>query len=61
MKSNFKLSETSTELLKRLIRQEFDKVDPELDYIFQNSEMLITLAKEVGFLDLAEEMKNDLN
>lgn len=61
MKSNFKLSETSTELLKRLIRQEFDKVDPELDYIFQNSEMLITLAKEVGFLELAEEMKNDLN
>lgn len=57
----FKLSETSTELLKRLIRQEFDKVDPELDYIFQNSEMLITLAKEVGFLDLAEEMRNDLN
>ncbi len=57
----FKLSETSTELLKRLIRQEFDKVDPELDYIFQNSEMLITLAKEVGFLDLADEMKNDLN
>lgn len=57
----FKLSETSTELLKRLIRQEFDKVEPELDYIFQNSEMLITLAKEVGFLELAEEMKNDLN
>ena len=50
----------TTEILKVLIRNEFDNIDHSLDYITQNGTKLINAAFDLGFYDLTEEMQNDL-
>ena len=55
------LTENSKEVVSRLIRNEFDNLDFERDYIFGKAPKLIKTAKEFGLLELAEEMQNDLD
>lgn len=54
-------TEKSKEILTRLIRNEFDKIDFSMDYIYQKSDELIALAIKYGLKDLANEMANDKN
>lgn len=52
-----KISRRSIAILKRLIRDEFDRTPPQ-DY--STSDELIRMADELGLEDLAQEMSNDL-
>jgi len=54
-------TEKSKELLSRMIRAEFEKIDFDMDYIYQKADELIALAKTYGLTDLADEMANDKN
>ena len=52
---------TTAEILKVLIRNEFDNIDHSLDYILhKNGTKLINAALDLGFENMAAEMKNDL-
>ena len=50
----------TAEILKVLIRNEFDNIDHSLDYITGNGTKLINAALDLGFEDMAAEMQNDL-
>ena len=50
----------TAEILKVLIRNEFDNIDHSLDYITENGTKLINAALDLGFEDMAAEMQNDL-
>ena len=50
----------TAEILKVLIRNEFDNIDHSLDYITENGTKLINAALDLGFEDMAAEMKSDL-
>ena len=52
-------TEESKEIVKRLIRNAFDKIDRSMDYIYKESDKLITTAQHFGLNELAEEMKRD--
>ena len=52
-------TEESKQIVKRLIRNAFDKIDRSMDYIYKESEKLISVAQLYGFNELAEEMKRD--
>ena len=52
-------TEESKEIVKRLIRNAFDKIDSSMDYIYKESDKLITTAQYLGLNELAEEMKRD--
>jgi hypothetical protein len=54
-------TEKSKQTIKRLIRNEFDKVDFAMDYIYGKADELIQTAHDFGLNDLAEEMTNDKN
>lgn len=51
------IAENSVNVVKKLIRQEFDKSD----WWSEKQELLIKTARDFGLLDLADEMQNDLN
>lgn len=55
------ITEPSKDIVSRLIRNEFDNIDFEMDYIYNKAPQLIKTAKEFGLLELAEKMQNDLN
>lgn len=58
-----KLSETQTEHLIRIVRNDFDTIDSRYRSNFQRYEAgleIIELATELGLDELAEEMRNDL-
>jgi hypothetical protein len=54
------IANTSIEIVCKLIRDAFDKVDTDLDYIHDTSNKLIQTAKDFGLTELAEEMQNDI-
>lgn len=53
------ISQTSRKTLLRLIRKEFDNMDSAVDWAHNDSDNLIRTAMELGFGQLAIEMKND--
>ena len=49
------------ELLKRLLRKEFDRIDVKNDFLFEKqTEDIMKVCAELGFKELVEEMHNDL-
>jgi len=54
-----KLSKKSVKLLKKLIRDAFDKIDFDMEFIYNESEPLIQLATESGFKELVKQMMED--
>ena len=52
-------TEESKQIVKRLIRNAFDKIDKSMDCIYNESDKLISTAHLYGFNELAEEMKRD--
>ena len=54
-----KLSKKSVKLLKKLIRDEFDKIDFDMEFLYNESEPLIQLASESGFKELVKQMMED--
>ncbi|TXD45873.1 hypothetical protein [Polaribacter sp. IC073] len=52
-------TEKSKDILRRLIRSDFDKIDFAMDYIYNKADDLIGVAYRYGLEDLAEEMKID--
>jgi hypothetical protein len=54
-------TQKSKETITRLIRNDFDKIDFSMDYIYGKAKELIQTAKELGLDELAQEMTNDLN
>lgn len=55
-----KLSKKSVKLLKKLIRDAFDKIDFDMEFLYNESEPLIQLATESGFKELVKQMKEDV-
>jgi hypothetical protein len=55
-----KLSKKSVKLLKNLIRDAFDKIDFDMEFLYNESEPLIQLATESGFKELVKQMKEDV-
>lgn len=53
-------NERSKQIMERLIRNDFDKVDLSLEYIYNASADLIMCAKYYGLNSLAKEMEADL-
>ena len=53
-------NDRSKQIMERLIRSEFDKVDLSLEYIYNVSAELIMTAKNYGLNGLAKEMEADL-
>lgn len=53
-------NERSKQIMERLIRNDFDKVDLSLEYIYNASADLIMCAKYYGLSNLAKEMEADL-
>jgi len=53
------LSANSTETVSVLIRTAFDKIDFANDYIYNEADKLIKTAKELGLMDLAQQLHND--
>lgn len=54
-----RLSSNSIETVSNLIRKAFDKIDFKTDYIYNEADKLINTAKDLGLIDLAEELSND--
>ena len=54
-----KLSKKSVKLLKKLIKDAFDKIDFDMEFIYNESEPLIQLATESGFKELVKQMMED--
>lgn len=54
-------TQKSKETISRLIRNDFDKIDLSLDYIYCKADALIETAYHYGLIELANEMKNDKN
>jgi len=54
-----KLSKKSVKLLKKLIRNAFDKIDFDMEFLYNESEPLIQLATESGFKELVKQMMED--
>ena len=54
------IAKTSKDTICRMFRNEFEKIDKSMDYIFNRSGILIQAAKDYGLNDLAEELKADL-
>jgi len=54
-----KLSKKSVKLLKKLIRDAFDKIDFDMEFLYNESEPLIQLATESGFKELVKQMMED--
>lgn len=50
----------SKETLSKIIRDAFDNINFDMDYIYQKAPELIKMAKEYGLLELAKEMQNEL-
>ena len=48
------------ELLKRLLRKEFDSIDVKNDFLFEKQTDIMKVCAELGFKELVEEMQNDL-
>ena len=48
------------ELLKRLLRKEFDSIDVKNDFLFEKQTDIMKVCAELGFEELVEEMNNDL-
>jgi len=55
------ITKESIAIISRLIRKEFDNIDPSTDYIYQKSDRLINTAREFGLKSLALELENDKN
>ena len=53
-------SQESKETVSKLIRQAFDRVDFDREYIYGEAARLIQTAKDYGLTELANEMQNDL-
>ena len=53
------LSKKSVKLLKKLIRDAFDKIDFDMEFLYNESEPLIQLATESGFKELVKQMMED--
>ena len=54
------MKDTTKELLTELIRDKFDSINLEQDYITHTGEWLIDAAKDLGLNELAQEMLNDM-
>jgi hypothetical protein len=54
------MKDTTKELLTELIRNEFDSINLEQDYITHRGEWLIDAATRLGLTELAQDMKNDM-
>lgn len=54
-------TEKTKELLARLISNEFEKIDFEMEYIYQRADELIALATVYGLHDEAKQMTNCKN
>ena len=52
-------TDESKQIVKRLIRNAFDKIDKSMDYIYKESDKLISTAQYLGFNEFAEELKRD--
>ena len=50
----------SKELLHKLISDEFERIDLEMDFIYKKAPKLIKMAKDYGSLELAKEMEDKL-
>ncbi len=53
------ISQITRKTLSRLIRKEFDSMNSTMDWVYNNSDHLISTARELGFGQLATEMEND--
>lgn len=53
------LSKKSKEKLIEIIKNEFDKIDFNDDWIYDKSTVLISLANEIGLKKLAQELKDE--
>jgi hypothetical protein len=52
-------TDESKEIVKRLIRNAFDKIDRSMDFIYNESDKLISTAQHLGLNEFAEELKRD--
>lgn len=52
------ITESSRTLLEKLIYDKWEKIDFSMDYIYNESEKVIALTKELGMYNLAEELEN---
>ena len=53
------LTKSSTELVSRLIKNEFDKIDFTMEYIYNRAEKLINTARDLGLNDLSNELTEE--
>lgn len=53
------IATNSKETVSRLIRNDFEKIDWSMEYIYGKAHNLIQTARDFGLNDLAEEMLND--
>lgn len=53
------ITEQSRSTLERLIRTEFEKIDWDMEYIYNRAGELINTCKELGMYHLAEQLEND--
>lgn len=54
------LTQSSIELVSKLLRNEFEQIDFSMEYIYKRAEKLINTARDLGLNDLADEMAIDL-
>ena len=54
------ISQGSKKTITKLIRDAFDRIDLDMDFIYGEANRLIQTAKDYGLTELAMEMENDL-
>tara|TARA_R110000868_G_scaffold399296_1_gene672981 strand:- start:414 stop:605 length:192 start_codon:yes stop_codon:yes gene_type:complete len=52
-------NQKTIETMSRLLRNDFDKIDFSLEYIYNKAETLINTAHECGLYELAMDMETD--
>lgn len=52
-------TEKSKEILRRLIRNDFESINFSMEFIYEKADELIALARIYSLSDLADEMEND--
>lgn len=53
------INQETKDIMSRLIRSDFDKINFSQEYIYNKAASLIKVAKECGLIDLAVDMETD--
>ena len=53
------LTKSSTQIVSRLIKNEFEQIDFTMEYIYNRAEKLINTARDLGLNDLSNELTEE--